>query len=666
MKPILFAANATTFTSNGLGSLDPTKCVVTEERNGQYELECVVPTESAHFSDIANNMILVVIPGDGFSVHAVSQRQAFRIYHMTEPLNGLVTINARHLSYDLSYNTVMPFTASTISTAFSGIVSHMVETNNFTFNTDKSTSANFKVTVPQTARQLLGGQAGSILDVYGGEYQWDNWTVDLWSQRGTDSSVTLRYGKNITDISQEENLENVVTGIVPYWANGDQVVTLTEKSVDSQYASQYPYKRTVPVDFSSEWEDAPTEAQLRARAQSYVTANNIGVPKVNIKVSFVALWQTDEYKSIAPLERVHLCDTVGVVFEKYGINARAEVIKTEWDCLAERYLSIELGDARSNFAKTLVDMSDQTQQEIVEAKSELQKAIDIATEALTGVNGGCIKIVQDADGKPQELLIMDDDDAAQATVVWRYNVAGWGVSTNGINGPYQMAATINSTYGASINANYIVVGTMLANRIKGGTLKLGGDNNGDGVFEIYNGSDAKIITIDKDGIRYENGKFSVNAAGELTATNANISGTITGSTIQGSTIESQQGTAGNQDYKKITINNGKIAFDNYHGSGYVGDYYNTNRHVSGYGILAGDTDDPFQDFSSVTATEDKVYVRAGVKGHNGVVTIGSDTIYLMCDQLQVGDGYDWDNPPTGLEGTYNGIVYRHGIAIGTE
>ena len=93
MKPILFAANATTFTSNGLGSLDPTKCVVTEERNGQYEMECVVPTESAHFSDIANNMILVVIPGDGMTVHAASQRQAFRIYHITEPMNGLVTIN---------------------------------------------------------------------------------------------------------------------------------------------------------------------------------------------------------------------------------------------------------------------------------------------------------------------------------------------------------------------------------------------------------------------------------------------------------------------------------------------------------------------------------------------------------------------------------------------
>ena len=525
MKPILFAANATTFTTNGLGSLDPTSCVVTEERNGQYELECVVPVESPHFDEIHNNMILVVIPGDGGSVHPVSQRQAFRIYHVTEPLNGLVTLSARHISYDLSYNTVMPsITASSITTAFSAIAANMVETNRFSFDTDKSTAATFKVAVPQTARQLLGGQSGSILDVYGGEYQWDNWRVCLWNHRGQDTDVTLRYGKNITDISQEENLENVITGIVPFWAGENETLTLPEKSIDSQYASQYPYKRTVPVDFSSDWENKPTESQLRSRGQSYVNSNRIGIPKVSIKVSFVALWQTDEYKDIAPLERVHLCDTVGVVFEKYGINTRAEVIKTEWDCLTERYLSIELGEPRSNFAKTIVDLNEQTTQEIVEAKSEMEKAIDAATAAITGVNGGYVKINSTSDGKPYEILIMDNEDASQAVTVWRYNLAGWGVSTNGINGPYSMAATLNSTYGASINADYIIAGTMLANRIKGGTLTLGGTevNKGDGSIDIYDANNNKIATIDKNGFAYGNNNFKVDANGNLTMKQGSI------------------------------------------------------------------------------------------------------------------------------------------------
>lgn len=541
MKPILFAANATTFTTNGLGSLDPTSCVVTEERNGQYELECVVPVESPHFDEIHNNMILVVIPGDGGSVHPVSQRQAFRIYHVTEPLNGLVTLSARHISYDLSYNTVMPsITASSITTAFSAIAANMVETNRFSFDTDKSTAATFKVAVPQTARQLLGGQSGSILDVYGGEYQWDNWRVCLWNHRGQDTDVTLRYGKNITDISQEENLENVITGIVPFWAGENETLTLPEKSIDSQYASQYPYKRTVPVDFSSDWENKPTESQLRSRGQSYVNSNRIGIPKVSIKVSFVALWQTDEYKDIAPLERVHLCDTVGVVFEKYGINTRAEVIKTEWDCLTERYLSIELGEPRSNFAKTIVDLNEQTTQEIVEAKSEMEKAIDAATAAITGVNGGYVKINSTSDGKPYEILIMDNEDASQAVTVWRYNLAGWGVSTNGINGPYSMAATLNSAYGASINADYIIAGSMSANRIRGGTLILGGWNNAGGVLVIRNSSDQIVCTINNNGIYYGNNKFTVDANGNLTAQNA----TLTGATINGGAISYTNGKFG--------------------------------------------------------------------------------------------------------------------------
>lgn len=532
MKPILFPSDATTFTTNGLGSLDPTSCVVTEERNGQYELECVVPVESPHFNEIHNNMILVVIPGDGGSVHPVSQRQAFRIYHVTEPLNGLVTLSARHISYDLSYNTVMPpITASSITTAFSAIAANMVETNRFTFDTDKSTAANFKVSVPQTARQLLGGQSGSILDVYGGEYQWDNWRVCLWNHRGQDTDVTLRYGKNITDISQEENLENVITGIVPYWADENETLTLPEKSIDSTYASQYPYKRTVPVDFSSDWEEKPTESQLRSRGQSYVNSNRIGIPKVSIKVSFVALWQTDEYKDIAPLERVHLCDTVGVVFEKYGINTRAEVIKTEWDCLTERYLSIELGEPRSNFAKTIVDLNEQTTQEIVEAKSDMQKAIDAATAAITGVNGGYVKINSTADGKPYEILIMDNEDASQAVTVWRYNLAGWGVSTNGINGPYSLAATLNSTYGASINADYIIAGTMLANRIQGGTLESINSTTIGGV--TYKNFSLNMTTgaIEALKLTIKSSNFTLDSSGNMVAANAKLTGATVDGTI---------------------------------------------------------------------------------------------------------------------------------------
>lgn len=540
MKPILFPANATSFNTNGLGRLEPTKCTVIEERNGQYELSCIVPVSSPHYSDIRNNMIIAVSPSDGATI------QAFRIYQITEPLNGLVTLSARHISYDLSYNSVMPFTADSCSAALLGLNSYAVETQPFTFWTDKSVVADFAVKVPQPIRSCLGGQRGSILDVYGGVYEWDNWTVKLWTRRGSDNGVTLRYGKNITDLSQEQNLESVVTGIVPFWANESTVVTLPEKSVDSAYASQYPYKRTVPVDFSSEWENAPTAAQLRTRAQSYVVANKIGIPKISLKVSFVALWQTEEYKTVAPLERVKLCDTVHIIFERYNIDAVAEVVRTEWDVLNERYLSIELGEARANLANTLVQMNEQTNQALAETTSELQGAIDRATNIITGQNGGWVKIKSDSNNRPYELLIMDAPDETEATKLWRWNLGGLGYSKDGYEGPYGIAMTMNG----DIVANFITTGEMSANRVRAGLLVSTAKQTGTQIpvttFDLDTG---KLSTVD--------GEFSGSIENTVVKSAQRTDTTkITGAKIESISNDTVTGTV------QTTIEGGKITTDN--------------------------------------------------------------------------------------------------------
>lgn len=537
MKPILFPANATSFTTNGIGRLDPTSCVVTEERNGQYELECVVPVESPHFEDIANNMILAVSPSDGATL------QAFRIYQITEPLNGLVTLAARHISYDLSYNSVMPFTAGSCSAALTGLSTYSVETQPFTFWTDKSVVADFAVKVPQAVRSCLGGQQGSILDVYGGVYEWDNWTVKLWTRRGADNGVTLRYGKNITDLSQEQNLESVVTGIVPYWASENAVVTLPEKSVDSTYASSYPYKRTVPVDFSSVWTDAPTESQLRAKAQAYILANKIGVPKVSIKVSFVALWQTEEYKTVAPLERVKLCDTVHIIFERYGIDAVAEVVRTEYDCLNERYRSIELGEARANLASTLVSMNDQTNQALENTTSELQNAIDRATNIITGQNGGWIKIKSNANNQPYELLIMDDPDETQATKIWRWNIGGLGYSSTGYEGPFGLAMTMDG----EIVANFITSGQMSANHIRTGLIQSEATQTGTSV-------PVSSWDLDSGKFKTTDGEFS----GTIENTEVVSSIQTRKAIITGSSIKSQSLVNGSVS-QELIINSGELS-----------------------------------------------------------------------------------------------------------
>lgn len=493
MYPVLFPANATSFATQGLGALSSAiECTVTEERNGQYELFMLYPESGPHYSSIVNSAIIVAVPSDG------ATRQPFRVYKVTRPINGVISVYAQHISYQLSFIPVSPFTASSAASALAGLKSHALESCPFTFSTDIATSATYTQDVPESLRARLGGQEGSILDVYGGEFEWDGYDVRLWKARGTDRATTLRYGKNITDISQEENIESTYTGICPYWKNDEEIVTLPEGVIHSSTAGNFPFQRTIPVDLSTAFEEAPTVAQLRAAAASYISKNKIGIPKVSIKVSFVALWQTAEYKDIAPLERVKLCDTVQVYFEKLGIDVQAEIIATVYDVILERYRSIEIGEPRSTLSGTIADTSTAIETTAKEMAAEAQKAINTSTKLITGQKGGYVLLHLDPDSKkPYEILIMDTDDIETATKVWRWNDAGWGYSSNGYNGPYNIAATMDG----AIVADFIKAGTMEANRIKGGELTLGGEANGNGVLYVKDDADRTRGKWANNGIR---------------------------------------------------------------------------------------------------------------------------------------------------------------------
>lgn len=462
MIPILFSADATSFNNNGLGALaDCTSCKVTEKRNGEYILTMQYPLDGIHFKDIQKSCIIWVKPSDG------ANNQAFRIYKTKKPINGIVTIEAEHISYQLSMIPTMPFTAESASAALQGLKTNAAEPCPFFFYTDKQTIATYTQDQPASIRSRLGGVSGSVLDVYGGEYEFDNYDVHLWANRGSDKGVTIRYGKNLIDLKQEENIQNVVTGVVPFFANEETLVTLPEKVVESEYVDLYPYPRTVILDLSSEWTDeVPTVEQLRQRAQKYIEDNDIGIPKVSIDVSFIALWQTEEYKDIAPLERVNLCDTVTIIFEKLGIEAKAKVISTEYDVLRERYTKIEVGDAKSTLATTIVNIDSTTNSKIQSATSFLQKAIVHATDMITGGLGGYVYLKPNADGYPEEILIMDSPDIETAVNIWRWNKNGLGFSSNGYAGPYGTAITSDG----QIVADYITAGTLNGDLIQAGTV----------------------------------------------------------------------------------------------------------------------------------------------------------------------------------------------------
>ena len=455
----LYPSTATAFETQGLGALpDAISCQVTEERNGAFELTIEYPITGLHYADISNRCIITAKPNpyDG--------PEPFKIYQISKPIGGRVKISAQHLSYDLTGIPISPYEAGNAAAALQGIKSNAAVDCPFVFWTDKTTQADFRSDVPASARALLGGQAGSILDVYGGEYAWQGYTVRLYNQRGQDNGVSIRYGKNLMDLQQDENISNVVTGIYPYWLSSEGELTeLPEKIVNAP--GTYDFTRISAIDFSGDFEEAPTEEQLRDRANDYISSNNVGVPTVSITVEFQPLEQTEEYKDIALLERVNLCDTVNVEYSELGVSATAKCVKTTYDALKDKYISIELGDAKTNIADTII----QQQQEINEKPSVsfLEQAVINATNWITGNKGGYVIFQRNADGQPYEILIMDTPDINTATKVWRWNNGGLGYSSNGYEGPFATAITQDG----AIVANFITTGTLQANLIKSGIIQ---------------------------------------------------------------------------------------------------------------------------------------------------------------------------------------------------
>lgn len=496
MTPILFESNSTSFTTNGIGRLtDAISCTVTEERNGLYELAMQYPITGIRYSEIIVDRIIYAEP------YQLGNWQAFRIYKISRPINGVVTINAEHISYLLNKIIAMPFTAASCADVMRKIPQNTANTCPFTFGTDKTTTGSFSCEVPTPVRALMGGSNGSILDVYGtGEYSFDNFAVFLHASRGRDNGVTLRYGKNITDLLRETDITNVYTGIVPFWKSTDgTVVTLTEKVIYSQYRRNFAYDIIKAVDFSTEFQTAPTQAQLKARAQSYVANNEGWKPADTIKVSFKQLWQTEEYKDISILETVNLCDTVTVVYEALGVEASAKVVKTVYNCLAEKYDSIELGTASNTLAQVLTGG---LEEDISQAQQQSAALLDNQIKLIKGALGGNVIINTDEDGKPYEILIINADTIGQATKILRMNYAGIGFGTS-----YNDITTAWTLDGA-FTASFINTWELSANIIKTGILQ---DQNSNTVFNLGTGE----LKITKGSISLGNGTFSVNNSGNV-------------------------------------------------------------------------------------------------------------------------------------------------------
>lgn len=460
---VLYDHDEEAFTSNGLGALpDAASCVVTEERNGGYEVEMEYPLTGSHFHDIQKRRILYVKP------NPYDDPQPFRIYSITKPINGIVTVHAAHLSYDTSGSIVklFPADAGSASAAMSYLKNFSVPSTPFTFFTNVGKSGTMSVPKPSSIRSLLGGSDGSILDTFGGEYLFNKWNISLLESRGADRGVTIRYGKNMTDLEQEENDTDFYTGVYPFWYSESEdggLVTLSANNGIVNASGTYDFVKIMPLDLSSEdfskettdsegyvtTIEKPTEAELLAAAKKYISDNKIGVPKVSLDVSFVMLAQIEEYKDFARLETVKLCDTVTVEFEKLGVKTTAKCIKTVYNVLTGKYNSIELGEPKSSLAETVSNQG--TLIEEASDKSYMERAIQNATDLImSGKLGGYVTVTKN------EIYIADSKDLDKAVKVWRWNSGGLGYSKSGKNGPFETAITSDG----KIVADYISTGNL--------------------------------------------------------------------------------------------------------------------------------------------------------------------------------------------------------------
>lgn len=371
MYPILYDSSELSFEDNGIGILsDAIKCTVTEERNGKFECTLQYPLSGIHFSEINLRRIILAKP------NPYDRPQPFRIYRITKPMGGVVSVYSEHISYDMNGIPAKPYSADNVADALKLAMENAVSDIPFQFFTDKDTIASLNLSEPRSLRSLLFGKSGSILDVYGGEYKYDLCNVYLYKARGSDRGFTIRYGKNLSSFQQDENCSNVYTGVYPFWKDeSGNLIQLPELIVNAE--GEHDYTRILVLDLSAEYQEAPSEDQLREKAKSYIKSNDIGIPKVSLDISFEDLPRSEGYSELDFLERVELCDTISVFFPPMCVSATAKVNKTVYDSIIGKYDSVSLGSAKVSIVDTISN-----QQSVIEqaaTKGYIQQAINSVT-----------------------------------------------------------------------------------------------------------------------------------------------------------------------------------------------------------------------------------------------------------------------------------------------
>lgn len=505
--------------TNGVGRLSEcTSCIVTEERNGAYTAELKYPVSGKHFRDIHIGGLIKM------SVNETDTPQIFRIADESKEMNGMVTYNLNHISYDLSKTSVLPFSATGCTAACNGLISNMATATPFTIGTDiDNTSSVFKNSKPQSMRALIGGQDGSMLDTFGGELKWDNLTVSLLANRGTDKSKLFRiaYGKNLTNAKQEKSIENTYTAVMPYATDSDGNCT----HGDVQTITESAYPKVLNLDLSSDFTDSNgnattiTVALLNQYAQKYIKDNDVGSPTVTVDVSYASMKDL----GLPQLETIALCDTVTVQYKKLGIDVSAKVNTLKWNTLLDRVEEIELGDAKSHLEDTIYS---ETGKKTEQASSYISQQVALFSELISNGLGLFTTKVQKTGGGTQ-FYLHNKPLLKDSNIQYTINSAGFAISKDygatwsaGIDSDGN--AVFNALAANTIKALSISAGTIDGSMITGSTFKTTNDNGKNGL--IIKNQDIKVYSYEG------NGEF-IGTLGSRRFTNAPDNGDLAGKNI---------------------------------------------------------------------------------------------------------------------------------------
>ena len=512
--------------SQGLGPLNEAmNPQVTRERNGTYELNFSYPVKGVLFKELLMGRWIVADAGPSQTAKA----QRFEIAEITKPKNGIVTVYCEHYRYQFLRSIVKigsKFEKVTAQAALNQLKDRMEPKGDFTFYSDISTQSTIDFTDPakfNNAQEVLGGVQGSILDNFGGEYLFNNNQVRLLAKAGVERNVIIAYGKNLTDISQEESIENTYTSVYG-WAKTDgedgQIITLPETFLDSDYVDNYTQRRIQMVDFS---QDKPANvSDLRNLVTKYIKNNKVGIPKVNIKTSYVDLASSVMDAQLTNLEEIDLCDWVTVLFNQLDINTTAQIIKTVWNVALDKFDSLELGEAATNMSKVIED-SQPDLSNITDKISWLDDAQKEASDILNNPGKGNV-VIYPSLADPQEILIMDTKDVNTAKNVWKWNAGGLGFSSTGYKGTYGLAMTNNG----AIVADRMTTGTLRAIEIVGVSITAS-SLEGKNIFINLESGEMKTFQAANGGIttaNYNNGQiiFTDNRAPSASKYEASITG----------------------------------------------------------------------------------------------------------------------------------------------